>query len=90
MPGRRNPPLTARQQQARAVQAEYDMAALFLIRRAAEIEASAAKAMAAGSPGNETARHARVAAYRNAAVRLVLHKRPASLGVPGWLEEKAS
>ena len=81
--------LTPEQEQARAVQLDHDQAALHLVRQAARIEAAAARAVAAGRPGNEPARHNRVAAYRRAAVRLVMENRPPSLGVPRWAREVA-
>ena len=85
MPGSRNPPHSTKERAARAVQLENDTAALHLVRQAAGIEVRAAKLAAVGNVA-AAAVLARATTYRAVAARLVLARRPASLGVPQWLQ----
>ena len=79
-------PFTPAEVQARAVQLENDQAALFLVRRAIQLEATASRAGDSGNMTGARTRMGQARVLRAAAGRLVLADRPPSLGVPLWLK----
>jgi hypothetical protein len=80
-------PFTPAEVQARAVQLENDQVALFLVRRAIQLEATASRAGDSGNMTGATNKMQQARTFRTVAGRLVLKDRPPSLGVPAWIDE---
>jgi len=83
-------PYSPAEVQARAVQLENDQAALFLVRRAIQLEATASRAGDAGNMTGARNKMQQARTFRAVAGRLVLKDRPPSLGVPAWLGKSMS
>jgi len=79
-------PFTPAEVQARAVQLENDQAALFLVRRAIQLEGAASRAGDAGNMTSAKNKMQQARTFCTVAGRLVLKDRPPSLGRPPWLE----
>jgi len=79
-------PFTPAEVQARAMQLENDQVALFLVRRAIQLEATASRAGDSGNMTGATNKMQQARTFRTVAGRLVMKDRPPSLGTPAWLD----
>lgn len=80
-------PYTPAEVQGRTMQLQNDQAALFLVRRAIQFEATASRAGDGGNMTGARNKMEQARTFRAVAGRLVLKDRPPSLGVPAWLGE---